>query len=195
VTPKKAESAGDVVQPATHPDPAKAKALAKFRTLGVVSYACAAAGISRQTWYRWASTDPEFATLVREANEAVSDMLERTAMQRATRKGGSDTLLIFRSSHRSRRGIRRSCSSAWSHCGDSGPRSTSAPSSRRREAPMHLVPIGEVHEAATPASRERGHWRPSDAAKKMLTRGKNGGTVTELASPAALRRRHTTLNN
>ncbi len=71
----------------------KTLAIEKFHECGTVTHACAAVGIARRTWYDWIESDPDFAAAVVSANEAVTDDLEKEAIQRA--KDGSDTLIIF----------------------------------------------------------------------------------------------------
>jgi hypothetical protein len=76
-----------------HDDRTKTRAIAGYLKHGIVAQACAAAGVSRQTWYDWLENDSRFAAIVAEASEAVADGLELTAKVRA--QNGSDTLLIF----------------------------------------------------------------------------------------------------
>lgn len=76
-----------------HDDRIKTRAIAGFLKHGTVTQACAAAGISRQTWYDWIDQDSRFAGMVLDAKEAVADALEQRAHERAHE--GSDTLLIF----------------------------------------------------------------------------------------------------
>ena len=46
------------------------------RSCGVVSKVCERIGISRQTFYKWRQTDPEFDEAVREVNEHALDFVE-----------------------------------------------------------------------------------------------------------------------
>jgi hypothetical protein len=76
-----------------HPEPDKQKAIAAFLKTGTVAGACQGALIGRSTWYRWVQEDLQFARMVAEAQEHVTDSLEELATTRA--RAGSDTLLIF----------------------------------------------------------------------------------------------------
>jgi hypothetical protein len=80
----------------THSDADKARALRAYRRANSVTAACHAAQISRNTWYEWRKNDPAFDAMVRDAETAIVDRLEATAIKRATAKESpSDTLLIF----------------------------------------------------------------------------------------------------
>jgi hypothetical protein len=46
------------------------------KSLGVISAACKASNISRQTYYIWIANDPEFAEQVKEINEQTLDFAE-----------------------------------------------------------------------------------------------------------------------
>lgn len=72
----------------------KAIFLEKYREAGTRLVACRAANISRHAVYDWEKNDPAFAAAMREAEKEVVEILENTALQRATR-GGSDQLLMF----------------------------------------------------------------------------------------------------
>jgi hypothetical protein len=74
-------------------DATKKRALAAYRELGVIAYACEAAGICRQTWYNWLEDDPDFAKKARDAEEDAIDALEAEAFRRGRDK--SDLLLMF----------------------------------------------------------------------------------------------------
>jgi AcrR family transcriptional regulator len=74
-------------------DAAKARAIKALCDTPTISLACAAAGISRQTFYRWCAEDEAFRAAVQDANETAIDQLEVEAVKRA--KESSDTLLIF----------------------------------------------------------------------------------------------------
>ena len=76
-----------------HKQKVQEKAIASFRQLGVVRYACEDAGIDRGTWYNWIEQDPEFAAAVKKAKEDAIDVLERAAIERG--RTVSDTLAIF----------------------------------------------------------------------------------------------------
>lgn len=49
-----------------------------------ISSACVAAGVTRDTYYRWIEHDANFAAAVNLANEAATERLEREAWRRAT---------------------------------------------------------------------------------------------------------------
>jgi len=49
-----------------------------------ISSACVAAGVSRDTYYRWVEHDERFAAAVKLAGEAATERLEREAWRRAT---------------------------------------------------------------------------------------------------------------
>lgn len=68
--------------------------LEKYRECGTRLVACRAVNISRKSIYDWEKNDPEFAAAMREAEKEVVEILENTALQRAT-SGGSDQLLMF----------------------------------------------------------------------------------------------------
>ena len=52
-----------------HPEAQKQRALVAFLRDANVAAACAAAGISRTTWYNWVAEDPVFATLLAALHE------------------------------------------------------------------------------------------------------------------------------
>ena len=60
---------------------------------GTVYHAAQAAGVSRQTAYRWRDEDPEFADLWDEAIENAVDAVENTVYKRAL--GGDTIAAIF----------------------------------------------------------------------------------------------------
>lgn len=72
----------------------KAIFLEKYREAGTRLVACRAANVSRTAVFTWENNDPAFAAAMREAEKEVVEILENTALQRATR-GGSDQLLMF----------------------------------------------------------------------------------------------------
>jgi len=85
--------------------------LAEFAGRGIVKHAAKAAGISRQTAYRWYDEDAEFAAAWDDAQEEATDEMEQEAWRRAVEgvdrpvfQGGSqvghtheysDTLLVL----------------------------------------------------------------------------------------------------
>ena len=60
---------------------------------GTVYHAAQAAGISRQTAYRWQREDPKFADAWEEAHENAVDAVESTIYQQAV--GGNTIAAIF----------------------------------------------------------------------------------------------------
>ena len=73
-------------------DRQKKKFIAALEAQGTVLHACKAAGISRQTAYRWQRDDPEFAEQWDEAIENAVDAVESTIYQQAI---GGNTLAGF----------------------------------------------------------------------------------------------------
>ena len=74
-------------------DRQKKKFVAALEAQGTVLHACKAAGISRQTAYRWQREDPEFADAWDEAIENAVDVVESTVYQQAV--GGNTLAGIF----------------------------------------------------------------------------------------------------
>jgi len=64
-------------------DRQKKKFIAALEAQGTVLHACKAAGISRQTAYRWHREDPEFADQWDEAIENAVDVIESVIYQKA----------------------------------------------------------------------------------------------------------------
>ena len=61
----------------------KKKFIAALEAQGTVLHACKAAGISRQTAYRWQRDDPKFADAWYEAHENAVDVVESVSYQKA----------------------------------------------------------------------------------------------------------------
>ena len=74
-------------------DTRKKRFIAALTTKGTVYHAAQAAGISRQTAYRWQRDDPEFADQWDEARENAVDAVESTIYQQAV--GGNTLAAIF----------------------------------------------------------------------------------------------------
>src|ERR1043165_6824291 len=74
-------------------DTRKKKFIAALTTHGTVFHAAQAAGVSRQTAYRWQREDPEFADQWEEARENAVDVVESTIYQQAV--GGNTLAAIF----------------------------------------------------------------------------------------------------
>ena len=73
-------------------DRQKKRFIAALEAQGTVLHACKAAGISRQTAYRWQREDPDFAEQWDEAHENAVDVVESTIYQQAV---GGNTLAGF----------------------------------------------------------------------------------------------------
>jgi len=71
----------------------KKRFIAALTTQGTVYHAAQAAGISRQTAYRWHREDPDFAEQWDEAHENAVDVVESTIYQQAV--GGNTLAGIF----------------------------------------------------------------------------------------------------
>lgn len=92
-------------------DASKRAFLEAFASIGTITYAAKAVGISRQTHHNWLATDPHYVTDFAEAQEQAAEALEAEARRRAiegvskgiyhlgklvgTELQYSDTLLIF----------------------------------------------------------------------------------------------------
>jgi 20S proteasome alpha/beta subunit len=74
-------------------DTRKKRFIAALEAQGTVLHACRAAGISRQTAYRWRDDDLEFAFEWDEARENAVDVVESTIYQQAV--GGNTIAAIF----------------------------------------------------------------------------------------------------
>jgi len=74
-------------------DTRKKRFIAALTTHGTVYHAAQAAGISRQTAYRWQREDPEFAEQWDEAHENAVDAVESSIYQQAI--GGNTLAAIF----------------------------------------------------------------------------------------------------
>lgn len=68
--------------------------LEEYTKFGTKSIAARLAGLSRTTIDKWAKEQPEFAELMKQANEEMIENLEKCAIERAT-TGGSDPVLMF----------------------------------------------------------------------------------------------------
>src|SRR6185369_17984545 len=74
-------------------DRQKKRFIAALTAQGTVYHAAQAAGISRQTAYRWQREDPDFADQWDEAQENAVDVVESTIYQQAV--GGNTLAAIF----------------------------------------------------------------------------------------------------
>lgn len=62
-------------------------------SFGVISYACKAAGVARQSYYNWRKKDPEFNAKVEEIEEAAIDVVESKLLSAIN--NGDLTAIIF----------------------------------------------------------------------------------------------------
>lgn len=74
-------------------DRQKKRFIAALTTYGTVRHAAKAAGVSRQTVYRWRLEDDEFAEAWYEAHETAFDVVENVIYQQAA--GGNMLAAIF----------------------------------------------------------------------------------------------------
>lgn len=80
-------------------DTRKKKFIAAQTTQGTVSHAAQAAGVSRNTVYRWRDDDPEFAILWDEAHEQAVDSVESVLFQKAL-SGDTICMIFYLKAHR-----------------------------------------------------------------------------------------------
>jgi ACT domain-containing protein len=71
------------------------------RTLGIVTPACKAVGISRQLYYEYINTDPEFKKAVEEINEIALDFTETQLFAKI--KEGSERSILFYMKYKARK--------------------------------------------------------------------------------------------
>lgn len=74
--------------------PKKAMVAALEKSLGVVSTACKAVDISRQTHYRWMREDEEYKTAVEELSEVAVDFAE-SHLHKLIRDGNPAATIFF----------------------------------------------------------------------------------------------------
>lgn len=80
-------------------DSRKKRFIAALTAQGTVYHAAQAAGISRQTAYRWHRDDPEFADQWDEAHENAVDVVESTLYQKAL-SGDTICMIFYLKAHR-----------------------------------------------------------------------------------------------
>ena len=80
-------------------DTRKKRFIAALTTHGTVSHAAQAAGVSRNTVYRWRDEDPEFAILWDEAHEQAVDSVESVLFQKAL-SGDTICMIFYLKAHR-----------------------------------------------------------------------------------------------
>lgn len=71
------------------------------RSLGIVTTACGEAGISRDTFYKWYKTDPEFKAKVDDINEITLDFVENQLLKKI--KEGSEKSIMFYMRYKARK--------------------------------------------------------------------------------------------
>src|SRR6185369_5221556 len=77
----------------------KKRFIAALTVQGTVSHAAQAAGVSRNTVYRWRDEDPEFAILWDEAHEQAVDSVESVLFQKAL-SGDTICMIFYLKAHR-----------------------------------------------------------------------------------------------
>jgi len=80
-------------------DSQKKKFVAALTSHGTVLHAAQAAGISRQTAYRWRQDDREFASLWNEAHENAVEAVESVLYQKAL-SGDTIAMIFYLKAHR-----------------------------------------------------------------------------------------------
>ena len=80
-------------------DTRKKRFIAALTTHGTVFHAAQAAGVSRNTVYRWRDDDPEFAILWDEAHEQAVDSVESVLFQKAL-SGDTICMIFYLKAHR-----------------------------------------------------------------------------------------------
>ena len=80
-------------------DTRKKRFIAALTVQGTVSHAAQAAGVSRNTVYRWRDEDPEFAILWDEAHEQAVDSVESVLFQKAL-SGDTICMIFYLKAHR-----------------------------------------------------------------------------------------------
>jgi len=80
-------------------DTKKKRFIETLAVQGTVSHAAQAAGVSRNTVYRWRDEDPEFAILWDEAHEQAVDSVESVLFQKAL-SGDTICMIFYLKAHR-----------------------------------------------------------------------------------------------
>ena len=80
-------------------DTKKKRFIETLAAQGTVSHAAQAAGVSRNTAYRWQRDDPEFAYLWDEAHENAVDRVESVLYQKAL-SGDTIAMIFYLKAHR-----------------------------------------------------------------------------------------------
>src|SRR5215207_6922880 len=80
-------------------DTKKKRFIETMAAQGTVSHAAQAAGVSRNTAYRWRQDDPEFAGLWDEAHEKAVDVVESVLYQKAL-SGDTIAMIFYLKAHR-----------------------------------------------------------------------------------------------
>ena len=69
--------------------------LESYKELGIVRYACQAAGVGRSTFYDWQERDPAFRIAVAQAEQDANERIEREALRRAVEGDTQDVPLMY----------------------------------------------------------------------------------------------------
>jgi hypothetical protein len=92
-------------------DNRKQTLLAALReTRGIVSLACARAGVARRTFYNWLDTDADFRRSVEDVNEEAVDFVEGKLLERIE-AGAEKSIIFFLKTRGRKRGYRENGSS------------------------------------------------------------------------------------
>jgi hypothetical protein len=92
----------------TEADNRKQNLLAALReTRGIVSVACARAGVARRTFYNWLDTDKDFKLSVEDVNEEAVDYVEGKLLERID-EGKERSIIFFLKTRGKKRGYKES---------------------------------------------------------------------------------------
>lgn len=92
----------------TEADNRKQNLLAALReSRGIVSVACARAGVARRTFYNWLDTDKDFKTSVEDVNEEAVDFVEGKLLERIE-SGAERSIIFFLKTRGKKRGYKES---------------------------------------------------------------------------------------
>lgn len=75
---------------------------ALYQSKGIVSSACAAAGVSRQTYYDWLEKDPEFKKAVQDVQEFAIDFVESKLLDNIENGDNISTIFYLKCRGKSR---------------------------------------------------------------------------------------------
>lgn len=86
---------------ARHKDNKKMLLQALEQSLGIVTPACKAVGVSRETYYLYMRNDPEFREAVEQINEITLDFVENQLFKKI--KDGSERSILFYMKYKARK--------------------------------------------------------------------------------------------